>query len=307
MNSEIKNITLTLNLILCMSFIGSTSLFAIGSGKAGLIWIGIASTILSILINFILIRRLPRISNKSKSKKSILLENKILINYIRSILLKNKHSIESMGLIIIGNTIVTGSSVVIVILGTIENESMRLFTTLIMILSWGMSTIFGFLGNMKLRSIFFKIGSEKRHYLPETILLRLEEEQKTRSKNLAVSLLLAYKKFIHTVSLTFSLFICGVLYYFWTTVSNQSIQKEILIILAITISALGYRQYLLHHRTKQSDYGDNRHEAQELITFIDQESEKSDFTGGGGKRKIFADTKKEEIITSLTGQEVYDG
>jgi hypothetical protein len=106
-------------------------------------------------------------------------------------------------------------------------------------------------------------------------------------------------------------FIIFILFFIWIGVihleSNQQVVKHnVPLILVGVLTALLIREVLLEYRILRGYYGNNRHEAREIIKFIQQNSENWQSPGGGvrNRREVFSEEKieQEEIADDKPGE-----
>lgn len=64
-------------------------------------------------------------------------------------------------------------------------------------------------------------------------------------------------------------------------------------LIILFISFISLNQKMLEIRIKKGLYGNNQYEAQEIIAFIEEHSDKSDFTNSDGTKKLMPDLEKE--------------
>lgn len=135
---------------------------------------------------------------------------------------------------------------------------------------------------------------------------RSKNEKKVLPKNLAIASLMSQSRGRQTLVLSLFLLLGGLFYYFVMSAFHLPVKPEALFLLGGVFLLLQLRQFLLSKRIASQKYGHNPYEAKEFLLFVQEESEKTDFTDGGGKRKIFEDTIDEkQTLTILQGQEAH--
>ncbi len=138
-----------------------------------------------------------------------------------------------------------------------------------------------------------------------TLIKNFKRKKKVWPKDLAIASLMSKKRGVQTFILSIFLLFGGISYYFAMHTLAVSIDYEALIFVTIAILFLNIRQYLLDRRIERQEYGYNSYEAKEFLLFIQKEAEKTDFTSGGGRKIFDKSIKKEEIISTLSGQGGY--
>lgn len=125
--------------------------------------------------------------------------------------------------------------------------------------------------------------------------------KETSSFNLTIADMLFTTKAKHSLVAYALVALAGVLHLAVAALTSKSINNGLLLFLAITFALIHLNQKILEFRIRKGFYGKNEYEAREMVSFLLNHSDKTDFTNGDDLKKLFPVVKESERETECLG------